>query len=147
MFEPMTLKFSVTQNGATIPTDREVELTSQLVASLKKERDRAIFTAIGIALSGCAQMEEGLVSVVTSLLRCDPKKTGLVMCSIINFGTWLSIIDELFDEDDLFNHIKPRWNKLNRRLRGIKEIRDRLAHHTALSAGISSAATLAPARF
>jgi len=58
------------------------------------------------------------------------------MYSIINFGAWLGIITELFPHEELYTHLKPKWDKLTSRLRALKDIRDRLAHHTAFQSDI-----------
>ncbi|WP_146006626.1 hypothetical protein [Bradyrhizobium forestalis] len=116
------------------PTDCEIELMTQLLACLKKEQDRAIFTAIGIALSGFARLEENLVTVAATLLGVNKRKVGLILYSIINFQTWLSIIDQLFAEDEIYGALAPQWTKISSGIRAIKDDRDRFAHHSALGA-------------
>jgi hypothetical protein len=53
------------------------------------------------------------------------------MYSIINFNVWLSIIDELLLLDTRYSKTKSKWNGISSKLRGLKDTRDRLAHHTA----------------
>jgi hypothetical protein len=98
---------------------KEIENTSQYL----------MFNAIGSALSGWAQMEGTVVSILSLLLRTPSQKAGLVLYSIINFNVWLSIIDELLTVDDKLASFKPRWNKISARLRSAKDDRDRLAHN------------------
>ena len=92
---------------------------------------QALFMNVGLALSQSTEMEELLIGIVCLLLRThEANKVGTVMYSIISFPVWLSIIDELFLLEPLYSTLKPRWNKINKRLRGMKKTRDRLAHHT-----------------
>jgi hypothetical protein len=55
------------------------------------------------------------------------------MYSIINFNVWIGLIDELFVLEPSQTPLKPKWNKISERLRGLKDTRDRLAHHTIYS--------------
>ncbi|MEH2522578.1 MULTISPECIES: hypothetical protein [unclassified Bradyrhizobium] len=80
-----------------------------------------------------------MVAVASLLLSNSIQKAGVVMYSIINFGTWLNIISELFPHEDLYAHLKPKWDKLNSRLRALKDIRDRLAYHSAFKSDIPAA--------
>jgi hypothetical protein len=78
-----------------------------------------------------AGMEDLLIAITCLLLRThDANKVGTVMYSIISFPVWLNIIDDLFLQEPLYSSLKPKWNKINNRLKGTREIRDRLAHHT-----------------
>jgi len=90
-----------------------------------------LFTEVGKALSTWAALETVLVSIASMLLTNSMQKTGVVMYSIVNFGTWLNIITELYPHEELYTHLKPKWDKLTSRLRALKDIRDRLAHHSA----------------
>jgi hypothetical protein len=90
----------------------------------------ALFTSVGHALSAWAQMEESLVAIAGLLLSTRFTKAGVVMYSIINFSVWLAVIDELFSLEAEYAAVKPKWNKINERLRKLKDVRDRLAHHT-----------------
>lgn len=101
--------------------------------------DQALFTQVGKALSCWAALEEMLVCIASLLLTTDIKKAGVVMYSIINFGAWLTIVSELFSHEDLYVPLKPKWDKLTSRLRGLKDVRDRLAHHGALEADTPAA--------
>jgi hypothetical protein len=103
------------------------------------DREEAHFTEVGKALSTWASLEEILVGIVYLLLTDSVQKAGVVMYSIINFGTWLGIITELFPHEELYTHLKPKWDKLTSRLRALKDIRDRLAHHSAFKADIPAA--------
>jgi hypothetical protein len=98
--------------------------------ALATESDRAIlFSKIGLALTRWAKMEEVLVAIAALLLRTGADKAGLVMYSILNFNTWLTIIHDLFEMDDTLSSFQNRWNKLSERIRRIKDQRDQLAHH------------------
>lgn len=91
---------------------------------------RWLFTNVGQALSEWARMEELLVGIASLLLRTHEfPKVGIIMYSI-NFHPWLGIISDLFSEEPRYAVLKPKWDKLAKRLRGLKETRDRLAHHT-----------------
>ena len=52
------------------------------------------------------------------------------MYSILNFGTWLSLIHDLMEMDETYAHLLPKWNKISERIRRIKDRRDQLAHHS-----------------
>lgn len=109
---------------------------------------QGVFTNVGLALSAWAGMEELLVAIAGLLLGTnDFAKVGTVMYSIISFSVWLGIIDELFSQAPLYSPLKPKWNKINGRLRGLKDIRDRLAHHTIYSGDGTPSTALKPARF
>ena len=101
---------------------------------LKESFESGLFTSVGKALSLWAALEQCLVGITAGLLCTSEKKAGIVMYSIINFGAWLGIIGELFAEDELFVHLKSRWDKLSSRLRALKDTRDRIAHHSVFSA-------------
>lgn len=90
---------------------------------------RLLFATIGQTLSTWARMEEALVIVVALLLRVHTSKAGLIMYSIINFNVWLTLIHDLFVLDVKLNVRQKRWNKINERIRKIKDQRDQLAHH------------------
>jgi hypothetical protein len=97
-------------------------------------------------------MEEMLVGIAGLLLgRAELSKVGIIMYSIVNFNTWLSIIGDLFAQDTVYITLLPKWNKLSSRLRGLKETRDRLAHHTIYygdnASTIPSDTSLRPGRF
>jgi len=98
---------------------------------LQKLGDEAVYQTIGHALTAWAHMEAGLVVIFGMLLRTESERAGLILYSIINFSSWLSLIDEFFTVDPLYAPLKPRWNKLNERLRELKDTRDRLAHQSA----------------
>jgi hypothetical protein len=99
----------------------------------KAQHEKYLFMSVGQALSLWAQMEETLVVITGRLVRTEFAKAGIIMYSIINFGIWLSIIDELFSREQLYRPLKRKWNKINERLKKAKRIRDRLAHQTVHS--------------
>jgi len=111
-----------------------------------------LFTNVGLALSEWSGAEDLLIAIASLLLRThEANKVGAVMYSIVSFPTWLSIIDDLFLQEPLYISLKPRWNKINKRLRSAKETRDRLAHHTIYfgerAATFAGDASLRPGRF
>jgi hypothetical protein len=108
-------------------------------AKTKESREEALFTEVGKALSSWAALEEILVCIASLLLTNSVQKAGVVMYSIINFGAWLGIITELFPHEELYTHLKPKWDELTSRLRALKDIRDRLAHHSAFKSDIPAA--------
>jgi hypothetical protein len=114
----------------TLATELEARL-QESAPKLKELHNFALYTSVGQALSHWAGMEELLVAIASLLLRThEATKVGIIMYSIVNFGFWLSVIDELFLQEPLYTPLKPKWNKINSRLRGLKRTRDRLAHHT-----------------
>jgi hypothetical protein len=97
----------------------------------KQLHTRVLFTSVGQALSTWASMENVLITIAALLLRTEEAtKVGIIMYSIINFNVWISIIGELFLQEPRYIELAPKWNKMASRLRGLKETRDRLAHHT-----------------
>jgi hypothetical protein len=125
------------------------------VEEWKSVHRQALFASAGLALSQWAGVEETLVGITSLLLRThEGNKVGIIMYSIINFNTQLSIVGELFSQEPLYIALKPKWNKISERLRALKDTRDRLAHHTIFY-GESGAAvragwddpSLRPARF
>src|ERR1035437_1619609 len=92
---------------------------------------KELLASAGLALSHWATMEELRVGIACLLLRThEANKVGIILYSIFNFNSWLSIIGELFSQEPRYITLKPRWNKISERLKGLKDTRDRLAHHT-----------------
>jgi hypothetical protein len=106
---------------------------------LRGSFESGLFTSVGRALSMWAALEQCLVVIAAALLFTTEKKAGIVMYSITNFGAWLGIIGELYAEDELFAHLKPKWDKFSSRLRALKDMRDRIAHHSVFSADTPAA--------
>jgi len=129
----------------------ELETRGQAnAAERKNQRENALFMVVGHALSAWARMEDSLVAIARMLLVTKFTKAGAVMYSIINFNVWLSLIDELFVLEPHYSSLKSKWNKINEKLRGIKDTRDRLAHHSIYSRdhiSATSETSLSPARF
>lgn len=124
---------------------------AKLHARFAEEHELALFTEVGKALSAWASLEQIIVLIAAKLMSSSIEKTGVVMYSIINFGTWLSIVSELFPHDELCGRLKPKWDKLTSRLRALKDTRDRLAHHSAFKGDVSPAyfkiTSIAPSPF
>jgi hypothetical protein len=87
------------------------------------------YRAIGSAITIWSRMEGSLVHIASWLMDARSHKVGLVFYSINNFHTWLSIIDELFEIDPAFAPLKSDWTQIANKLRGLNDIRVRLAHH------------------
>jgi hypothetical protein len=118
---------------------------------IKGEHKHALYASVGQALSHWAGMEELLVGIAGLLLRTTEfPKVGIIMYSI-NFNPWLGIVEDLFSQEPRYITLKPKWNKLSGRLRGLKETRDRLAHHTIYygdkAATFTGDTSLRPSRF
>ena len=106
----------------------------EVETELNSTRGRILFNTIGRALTAWAKMEEFLVFVVALALPAKPARAGLIMYSILNFNVWLSLIHDLMEDSDLYAPMLPRWNKISERIRRIKDLRDRLAHHSVKAA-------------
>jgi hypothetical protein len=102
----------------------------ELLATQQRQGRQWLYTAVGQALSTWAMIEENLVVIATLLLKTDPAKAGLILYSIFNFNTWLSIIEELFRIEPDYRKLLPSWNRISHQLRSLKNTRDRLAHQT-----------------
>jgi hypothetical protein len=87
------------------------------------------YEAVGRGISTWAATEMRLVQIVAKLLGADEHKTGLILYSINNFHTWISIIDGLF-EDNAFTDANALWSKLKSQLKAQNDIRVRLAHQS-----------------
>jgi hypothetical protein len=90
---------------------------------------------VGLGISSWTFLESFLIFIVATLLSSRPEQAGAILYSITNFPTWLNIIDELFTIDDRFSHLKPKWDRLNSTLRGLNDVRVRLAHNTSVDLG------------
>jgi hypothetical protein len=121
----------------------------ETAARLETLHRQALFTNVGFAHSSWAGIKEYLVAIASLLLRThEATKVGTIMYSVVSFPVWLGIIDELFSQEPLYSTLKPKWNKINGRLRGLKDTRDRLAHHTIYYGERSAGGpALTPARF
>jgi hypothetical protein len=130
------------------PGDEEVHKTIEDMEAAKLTLERRwLFTVIGQALSSWALIEENLVAIAAMLLRIERQEAGLILYSIINFNTWLSIIEELFKMKDEYTELISEWHKISDRLRGLKTTRDNLAHQTVYYGGRDKDVALRPAPF
>ncbi|WP_375778577.1 hypothetical protein ACE103_05290 [Bradyrhizobium sp. ma5] len=124
---------------------------AKINAKIAEDYELAFFTEVGKALSAWASLEQIIVIIASKLMSSSIEKAGVVMYSIINFGTWLSIVSELFPHDELCSELKPKWDKLTSRLRALKDTRDRLAHHRAFKGDVPAAyfkiTSIAPSPF
>jgi hypothetical protein len=100
----------------------EIDLTTAKITEKTYE-------SIGRSITDWSQMEGSLVHIASWLLDSRSQKVGLVLYSINNFHTWLSIIDELFAMDPNFSPLRSDWIKIAERLRKLNDVRVRLAHH------------------
>ena len=131
----------------------ELEAEVQEIAEKsEKHQEWSLYTAIGQALCQWATMEENLVGIASLLLKtAEFSKVGTIMYSIVNFNTWLGIIEDQFLQEPMYISLKPKLDKLSTRIRGLKKTRDRLAHHTIYRGNnvgtISGDTSLRPGRF
>jgi hypothetical protein len=110
----------------------EAQLTT--IESRTRKSDRQLlYENVGRALSAWAQMEELLVALLALILRVNGQQAGLILYSIFNFQTWITIIQDLFDMEPELTKQCSRFNKISERLRKIKDTRDQLAHHAVKS--------------
>jgi hypothetical protein len=116
--------------------DEEEEQARKDLEEFKADIDRtaveiteSMYQAIGRSITHWSQMEGTLVHIASWLLDARSKKVGLVLYSINNFHTWLSIIDELFAMDSTFSPFRADWIRIAERLRKLNDVRVRLAHH------------------
>jgi hypothetical protein len=118
--------------------DQKIEFTAEWTThdreigeQWKSVHRQALFSNVGLALSQWAGMEDSLVGITSLLLRThEANKVGIILYSIVNFNAWLGIIGELFSQEPRYKILKPKWNEISEKLRGLKDTRDRLAHHT-----------------
>jgi hypothetical protein len=96
---------------------------------------RALYLLIGQGISMWSGAEAIIAEIFASLMGSPPEKAGLVIYSINNFYTWLTIIDDLISIDDRFAPIKDEWGRIAEKLKGLNDTRVRLAHHTAFTFG------------
>jgi hypothetical protein len=115
--------------------DEEEQIRKEL-EEFKADIDRTaveittiMYQAIGRSITDWSRMEGTLVHIASWLLDSGRKKVGLILYSINNFHTWLSIIDELFAMDPSFSPLRSDWIKIAERLRKLNDVRVRLAHH------------------
>ena len=97
--------------------------------SIARELREDTYATIGKSITAWSTTESILVTIATMLLDTRPEKAGLVLYSINNFHTWLSIIEELFAIDPQFTPLRPEWIAISNRLRKLNDTRVSLAHH------------------
>ncbi|MDQ1405357.1 MAG: hypothetical protein QOG55_986 [Acidobacteriaceae bacterium] len=88
------------------------------------------YASVGQGISAWVVLEMTLVFLFSRLLSITPRQAGLVLYSIMNFYTWLTLITDLFASEPKFAHLRGAWNKKFERLRALNDTRTRLAHHT-----------------
>ena len=81
----------------------------------------------GRLISHWSQLEGSLVYIASWFNGCADRKGRSI------FHSWLSIIEELFEIDPAFAPLKPDWNKIAKKLKGLNDTRVRLAHHSLIS--------------
>jgi hypothetical protein len=109
--------------------EEDEQTLSRINEKLDKITEQSYY-AVGTAISLWSRMEGSLVHIASWLLDARSEKVGLVFYSINNFHTWLSIIEELFEINPAFSPLKSEWNAIAKKLRGLNDIRVRLAHHS-----------------
>lgn len=110
------------------------------------KRHEGLYSAVGQAISFWASMEGKVVQIAAMLVGTTDRKAGLLFYSIMNFFSWLTIIDELFAIEPNFNSLKEEWGAISNKLRGMNDIRVRLAHHTVWDYPEFDDAALRPGR-
>jgi len=136
MKDPQSLaELAQSAEVAKVAMDEEEQLRKEL-EEFKADIDRTaaemtakMHQAIGRSITDWSRMEGFLVDIASWLLDSQTNKVGLVLYSINNFHTWLSIIDELFAMDPNFCPLRSDWIKIAERLRKLNDVRVRLAHH------------------
>ena len=108
---------------------KELEEFKADISQTAAEMAATTYEVIGRSITTWSKMEGFLVDIVSWLLDSETKKVGLVLYSINNFHTWLSLIDELFAMDPSFSPLRSDWTKIAGRLRELNDVRVRLAHH------------------
>jgi hypothetical protein len=89
----------------------------------------SIYEEVGRGISTWAAAEMRLVQIVARLLGTAEDKAGLILYSINNFYTWVTIIDGLFAASE-FAEAKKLWSNLASDLKSQNDIRVRLAHQS-----------------
>jgi hypothetical protein len=97
--------------------------------SIARELTEDTYASIGKSITAWSTTESILVTIAAMLLDTQSEKAGLVLYSINNFHTWLSIIEELFAIDPQFTLLRPEWIAISSRLRKLNDTRVSLAHH------------------
>lgn len=83
----------------------------------------ALYSSIGQAISLWASMEGEIIEVAAILIGTTERKAGLIFYSIMNFYGWLSIIDELFALEPIYESHKPDWGICSEKLRILNDNR------------------------
>jgi hypothetical protein len=96
---------------------------------LAREMMNDTYKLIGKGITAWSKGEGLLVDIAAMLLKTEREKAGLVLYSINNFHTWLSIIEELFALDPRYTPLRPDWIKISKRLKKCNDVRVSLAHH------------------
>lgn len=118
--EPMTEE----RTDESKPTKEEITRFEELKARAQKH----FYFLVGASITAWSNMEGLLVYVATMLLDTDPQKAGLVLYST-NFNSWLTIIHDLFNIDPSYHPLRSDWNDIEKKLRGLNDVRVQLAHH------------------
>jgi hypothetical protein len=126
--------------------DKTVARIEHVQKLLDSSEQNVLFATVGRALTAWSKMEESMVAMVGLLLRVPTEKAGLMMYSILNFNSWLGILNDLFALDNTLATFQKRWSKISERARKIKDKRDQLAHHSVVM-NPDSFPAIRPSRF
>jgi uncharacterized protein (UPF0335 family) len=116
----------------------ESEITDDLIKKFEGTKQLAqkhFYFLIGLSITAWSSMEGFLVHVAAMLLDTDPKKAGLVLYST-GFHSWLSIISDLFNLDPSYHPLRSDWNKIEKKLKGLNDVRVQVAHHSAVDSAM-----------
>jgi hypothetical protein len=105
-------------------------ITRTASTAMSEERE-LFYISIGQGITVWTGTETLLVQIAARLLCTSELKAGLVLYSITNFFSWLTIIDDLFTMEPKFASLKPEWGPIAEKLKALNDTRVRLAHHTA----------------
>src|SRR4051794_25143613 len=121
----VSLRVAGEGNMSEEPTEEDRAEFDRLAREMMNDTDKLI----GKGITAWSKGEGLLVDIAAMLLKTEREKAGLVLYSINNFHTWLSIIEELFALDLRYTPLRPDWIKISKRLKKCNDVRVSLAHH------------------
>jgi hypothetical protein len=110
-------------------SEKEIKKHLKPLSVALLDQAKNFYISVGQGITHWASMEGRLVQIAARLLKTSEEKAGIVFYSIININIWITIIDELFEQDGTYTNSMKAWRKLIGPLRKENKIRVRLAHH------------------